>query len=118
MIIYLPLGTNRGSHKGTSILEEFLDSILISRGIAVVTGAGNEGTALLHGSGTIKPDGQVTTHEFNIDENQKIIIEIWIQIPSIASIEIVSPTGELQEQFNLSLEKEIDMILQLSVLRC
>ncbi len=37
----------------------------------LVTGAGNEGTALLHGSGTIKPDGQVTTHEFNIDENQK-----------------------------------------------
>ncbi|MGU8346079.1 S8 family peptidase [Clostridium perfringens] len=94
MIIYLPLGTNRGSHKGTSMLEEFLDSILINRGIALVTGAGNEGTALLHGSGTIKPDGQVTTHEFNIDENQKkIIIEVWVQIPSIASIEIVSPTG-------------------------
>lgn len=94
MIIYLPLGTNRGSHNGTSILEEFLDSILISRGIAVVTGAGNEGAALLHGSGIIKPDGQVTTHEFNIDKNQKkIIIEIWIQIPSIASIEINSPTG-------------------------
>ena len=94
MIIYLPLGTNRGSHKGTSMLEEFLDSILINRGIALITGSGNEGTALLHGSGTIKPNGQVTTHEFNIDENQKkIIIEAWIQIPSIASVEIVSPTG-------------------------
>lgn len=94
MIIYLPLGTNRGSHKGTSILEEFLDSILISRGIAVVTGTGNEGLALLHGSGIIKAGDEPTTHEFNIDKNQKkIIIEIWIEIPNIASIEINSPTG-------------------------
>lgn len=94
MIIYMPLGTNRGSHKGTSVLEEFLESILISRGIAVVTGAGNEGTALIHGSGIIKPDRQVTTHEFIIDKNQKKInIEVWIETPVIASLEVISPTG-------------------------
>ncbi|HHD2752677.1 TPA: S8 family peptidase [Clostridium perfringens] len=94
MIIYMPLGTNRGSHKGASVLEEFLESILISRGIAVVTGAGNEGAALLHGSGIIKAGRQATTHEFNIDKNQKKInIEIWIETPIIASLEIISPTG-------------------------
>lgn len=94
MIIYMPLGTNRGSHKGTSILEEFLESILISRGISLVTGAGNEGTAFLHGSGIVKAKGEVTTHEFIIDKNQKKInIEIWIETPIIASLEVISPTG-------------------------
>lgn len=94
MIIYIPLGTNRGSHNGANVLEEFLESILINRGIAVVTGAGNQGSALLHGSGIIKPSGQETSHEFTIGENQKKInIEIWIGIPSVASLEVVSPTG-------------------------
>lgn len=94
MIIYIPLGTNRGSHKGTNILEEFLESILINRGIAIVTGSGNQGSALLHGSGSILANGQETSHEFIIGENQKKInIEIWMEVPSIASLEVISPTG-------------------------
>ena len=42
MVIYFPLGSNLGNHKGNGILEQFIESISSSSGIVVVTGTGNQ----------------------------------------------------------------------------
>ena len=42
IVIYLPVGSNLGSHKGDGILEQFIDFICLNSGIAVDTGCGNE----------------------------------------------------------------------------
>lgn len=95
MVIYFPLGSNLGSHKGNGILEQFIDSISRRSGIAIVTGAGNQGSAGCHTSGIIpQVNGSRTIQLFMSPEQKNIIAEIWIDSPNIMSLEIISPSGE------------------------
>lgn len=95
MVIYFPLGSNLGSHRGNGILEQFIDSISRKSGIAVVTGAGNQGAGGFHTSGTIpQVNASRTIQLFMSPEQKNILAEIWIDSPNIMSLEIVSPSGE------------------------
>ena len=53
MVIYFPLGSNLGSHKGNGILEQYMELISRNSGIAIVTGSGNQGASGTHTSGII-----------------------------------------------------------------
>lgn len=95
IVIYFPLGSNLGSHKGNGILEQFMDSISRHSGIAIVTGTGNEGSSGCHSSGTIPQFNTSRTIQLFMSPEQKnIIAEIWIDAPNIMSLEIISPSGE------------------------
>ncbi len=95
MVIYFPLGSNLGSHKGNGILEQFIDSISRRSGMAIVTGAGNQGAAGCHTSGIIpQVNASRTIQLFMSPEQKNIIAEIWIDSPNIMSLEIISPSGE------------------------
>lgn len=95
MVIYIPLGTNSGNHKGSGILEEYIDQMTIVEKIVVVTGAGNEGVARGHTSGNINSEGDISVIQLNVSPEQKsLIIEIWVDCPNIMSLDIVSPSGE------------------------
>ena len=99
MVIYFPLGSTLGNHKKEGALEELIDSISSSRGIAVVTGTGNERDAGGHASGIVSKVSGVQAQAGIIEleaspEQKNIWIQIWIDMPNIMSVEIVSPSGE------------------------
>ncbi|ADL51298.1 S8 family peptidase [Clostridium cellulovorans] len=95
MVIYFPLGTNSGNHKGVGIIEEFIEEISKNSGIVLVTGAGNQGAKGEHTSGIISQVGEKKVIELNVSPEQKsLVVEIWVEPPNIMSLDIVSPSGE------------------------
>ena len=95
MVIYLPLGSTLGNHKGNGILEEYIESITGTSGIVLVTGTGNERDSGGHTSGVISKVGEIGVMELQVSPEQKHLwVDIWIEFPNIMSLEIVSPSGE------------------------
>lgn len=94
LVVLLPLGSNNGNHKGENIFDSFLESISSNVGIVIVTGAGNEGNNGGHVSGTIS-NTDIEVINLLVQENQKYMsLEIWVDLPSIVDINLVSPSGE------------------------
>ena len=95
MVIYIPLGTNAGNHKGTGILEEFIDYISVTQGIVAVTGSGNEGGSGRHASGIIESLSATSLIYLSVSPNQRFLeIEIWVETPDIMTVDVISPAGE------------------------
>ncbi|PRR83177.1 S8 family peptidase [Clostridium vincentii] len=95
MVIYLPLGTTMGNHKGTGILEDFIELISASSGIVVVTGVGNERDSGGHTSGIIDGVNGFAAMEIVVSPEQKSLwVDTWISVPDIMSLDIISPSGE------------------------
>ena len=95
MVIYLPLGSTLGNHKGNGILEEYIESITGTSGIVLVTGTGNERDSGGHTSGVISKVGEIGAMELQVSPEQKHLwVDIWVEFPNIMSLEIVSPSGE------------------------
>ena len=95
IVIYFPIGSNFGSHKGNGILEQYMESICIASGIAIVTGAGNQGVSGCHTSGIISQVNESGIIQLYVSPEQKYIAtEIWIDAPNIMSLQIISPSGE------------------------
>lgn len=106
IVIYLPVGSNLGSHKGNGILEQFIDVICLNSGIAVVTGAGNECVEGGHASGTMSSDNSTSVMQLTVSPEQKDLwIEIWVDTPNIMSIDIISPSGENTNMLNALINK-------------
>lgn len=95
MVIYFPLGSNFGNHKGNGILDEFIEAISISGRIVVVCGTGNQCGKGAHTSGVISEVGDIGTIEVQVSPKQiDLWVEIWSDLPNIMTLEIVSPSGE------------------------
>lgn len=95
IVFFFPLGTNSGSHNGGNILEKYIDAMSFSNGITIVTGAGNERDKGSHASGSFTNENPIRTIDLVVSPEQTaIIVEIWVDIPNIASIDIISPSGE------------------------
>ncbi|PRR81446.1 S8 family peptidase [Clostridium vincentii] len=95
MVIYFPLGSTLGSHKGNGILEQYIESICRNSGIAFVTGAGNERALGEHSSGSMTEVGQIRVMELDVSPEQNDLwVEIWVDVPNIMSLNIISPSGE------------------------
>lgn len=95
MVIYFPLGSNLGSHDGENFLDQYIQKMLINRGIALVTGAGNERLKGEHTFGLISQAGEVSEVEIDVSPEKKDLwLEAWVYAPNIMSVEIISPSGE------------------------
>ncbi|MGG7177465.1 S8 family peptidase [Clostridium paraputrificum] len=95
LVILLPLGTSLGNHKGNSIMDKYIKSISINTGIVIVTGSGNEGNEGGHTSGLIQNVGDSKTIELIIsNEDKNLIVDFWIDLPNVVSINVISPSGE------------------------
>lgn len=95
VVVLLPLGSNNGDHKGNNLFDGYIESISSNVGIIIVTGAGNEGNRDGHVSGVIRNSDEVETINLFVEENQRYMaMEIWIDLPSIIDINLVSPSGE------------------------
>lgn len=95
MVIYLPLGTTLGNHRGYGFFEEYINNLSNNRGIAIVTGTGNEANTSGHTSGTISQKNTFKDIQLYISEEQKYLrLEVWVTKPNIFSLEVISASGE------------------------
>ena len=123
MSVLLPLGTNWGGHEGLSSIEQDIDFFSSRRGLAFVTNTGNQGASLIHVDGRFLESKTLQVVEFIVGENEdNLVLMLWIKRPDKISISIISPSGEIVEpspsiplhQFevaNLVLENSIISIL-------
>ena len=99
LVILLPMGTNSGAHDGSSLIERYIDEISKERGVAVVTGTGNNGDTNTHTSGKFENQGEIKNIELKVGENQRNLdLQIWGRKPDKLSIGLISPSGELIEK--------------------
>lgn len=96
VVIYIPLGTNMGSHTGNSIIETTINNYSSRIGTVIVTPTGNEGNTETHTEGVIEKSGDYKDIQIRIGAKQKILpIEIWINKPNRMILSIISPSGEI-----------------------
>lgn len=96
--ILIGLGTNSGSHTGSSALEAYINSIGILKRRAVTVSAGNEGVAGHHFMGNVIENESYDTIEINVTNNDSFTLEIWGQVPNIYSVALEIPGGEYIER--------------------
>lgn len=105
IVVFIPLGTNLGSHDGNNTLDTIIDGYSIRRGVVFVTGTGNEGISEVHTSGKFEKAEEINTIELKVDTNQKnIVLQIWAKKPDKVSVEILSPSGETSSKISAKVE--------------
>lgn len=110
LVIVIGVGSTEGSHDGTNLLSRYIADISSYRGIAVVTGTGNEGASEGHYRGQIENKGDITNVELVIPREIPVLsFKIWVLKPSRMSINIISPSGE-QSRFILAKINQIDRV--------
>ena len=98
LVICLAVGTNMGSHTGTSNLSTFLNEMSTFPGTAFVVAAGNETGYGHHYRGSTSPGTQVHQVELNIGETTRgFSMEFWAQNTAAYTIGFRSPSGEVIE---------------------
>lgn len=96
IVILIGLGTNMGSHDGSSNLDRYLDLIGDTVGVAVVTAAGNEANRGHHYNGIDEAGREYEDVEINVGENVRgFTLELWARTPNLYSVAFISPGGEL-----------------------
>ncbi|MDO5417207.1 MAG: S8 family peptidase, partial [Lachnospiraceae bacterium] len=119
LVICISLGTNSGSHEGTSPLGYTLQSSSQYIGIITVAAAGNEAGLAHHYFGTI-PGGQPYEDvEIRAAEGERgFTAEFWSDVTDLYTIGFVSPSGETISRIPLNLGKEsrISFLLEPTVI--
>ncbi|MGN0395880.1 MAG: S8 family peptidase, partial [Coprococcus sp.] len=96
--LLIGLGTNSGSHTGSSALETYINNMGMKPGIAVSVAAGNEGVAGHHFAGIVAENESYDIVEINVTNNDSFTLEIWGQVPNIYSVALEIPGGEYIER--------------------
>lgn len=95
MVIFIGVGSTEGSHDGTNLVSRYITSLGNNRGLCCVAGVGNEGDSQGHASGYIKSVGDIKVVDLKIPREIKYFnFNIWVRRPNVASINVISPTGE------------------------
>lgn len=96
VVIYIPLGTNIGSHSGNGIIESSIYNYSGRIGTVIITPTGNQGNTETHTEGEIEKTGDYKDIQIRVGANQKRLpIEIWINQPNRVILSIISPSGEI-----------------------
>lgn len=107
LVVLLPLGTNSGNHKGEHMLDDYIQSITSNIGIAVVSGTGNEAIENGHVSGIMQNKDDEEVVDVIIAKGQKdFFLEIWVDLPNIAEVSLISPSGQSTDFIQVALNVE------------
>lgn len=97
LVTLIGLGTNSGSHTGTSPLSQVTRSYSGAFGIATVIAAGNETGLAHHYSGSVPPDQDREDVELRVGEEESrrgFVVELWSSDTDLYSVGFISPGGE------------------------
>ena len=96
LVIFIPLGSNMGSHTGNGVVETIINNYSTEAATVAVVPVGNQGNTDTHTEGIIEKSGDIKDIEIRIGEKQKNLpIIIWINKPNRVKLSIISPTGEI-----------------------
>ena len=96
LVLFIPMGSNMGSHTGNGIDESIIDNYSTQAETVIVVPVGNQGNTDTHTEGIIEKAGDIKDIEIRIGERQKNLpITIWINKPNRVKLSIISPTGEI-----------------------
>lgn len=99
IVICLGVGTNLGGHEGEGILDEYLGYVENLSGICVVVPTGNEANYSGHYRGEEASMGEYDDVEIRVGEGERgFALELWSKAPSVFSIGLTSPSGEVIER--------------------
>lgn len=74
-----------------------------TRGLCIVSASGDEGNTQTHTSGRLLFAGDTKEIEIEItNEEESLEIQIWINKPDTAKVSIISPTGEVSKEVEVS----------------
>ncbi|WP_434799022.1 S8 family serine peptidase [Terrisporobacter vanillatitrophus] len=104
-----------GSNNIVAISDRDLTELTFyERGVCLVNAAGNEGNTDTHNSGRLLYKNDVKTIELEVNEfEESINIEIWFNKPDIARAAVLSPSGELTRDVDVSIASAVSGILDL-----
>lgn len=95
LVICIGLGTNMGSHAGTSPLSFYLNTIGTIAGRCIVIAAGNEANQGHHFYGTLSQEGEYQDAELRVAEGERgLMMQLWSNSPDVLSVSLISPSGE------------------------
>lgn len=105
VVIVLGIGTNLGSHNGTSPLASYLNIVAGRRSRAIVVCGGNEGDKEHHYENVV-PD----IVEIRVSEEMKgFCLELWGTLPDIHAIRVRSPGGETSQEIDFRGREDRDI---------
>lgn len=110
VVIVLGLGTNMGSHDGTSALDSYLNTVAGRRSRAVVVGGGNEGDKEHHYEHSMPSNVEIRVE----DPMKGFCVELWGSLPDVYSVSIRSPGGEVTPviDFRNGIDRRINFIFE------
>lgn len=95
LVICIALGSNFGDHVGGGQLGVCLEELANSRGLCVVTAAGNENGRSHHYLSPVLQPRERTQVEINVNEGQQgMSVSMWSSPPEVFSVSVISPSGE------------------------
>ena len=96
VVVFIPLGSNMGSHTGNGIVETSISNYSNQAATVVIVPTGNQGNTDTHTEGIIEKVGDTKDIEIRVGGKQKNLpIEIWIDKPNRVKLSIISPSGEI-----------------------
>ncbi|WP_346898754.1 S8 family peptidase [Clostridium sp. UBA7503] len=121
MSILISAGTNWGGHEGITSIEEDINFFSTRKGLIFVTNTGNQGASLTHGYGRFIKSNTLQTLEIIVGENENnLVLMLWVQRPDVISIEIISPNGEIAKPIQSGLVsskfEQVNLILENSII--
>jgi len=117
--ICIGLGTNQGSHDGSSPISDMILTYANRTGIAIIVAAGNEGSSGHHYYGTVDPKIGFDLVEFQVAEGEQgFLMELWGSLPGTYSIDITSPNGEYVPRILPKLQeyRRIDFVFEKTII--
>lgn len=115
LVLCLGLGSNQGSHSGSSPLDSMLFVTDQYRGIHAVTAAGNEAGKAHHFYGTAANSGAYEAVEILVEPGTSgFCAELWGQPPEVYAVGFESPLGEVIQKLppRISFSENISFILE------
>lgn len=107
IVILLGLGTNQGSHTGTSPLGLQIQNSSRYVGIVTVVAGGNETGFRHHYLGQMTQNQEYEDVEIRVAPDEAgFILELWGMEPELYSVGFVSPTGETIQRIPILLGRE------------
>ena len=102
LVINLSFSTNDGSHKGSSLFEQYINTVCRLEPISFVVAAGNEGDRAHHVGGIVKEEQSILV---NISQGERgIILQIYKEIINNFIIEIINPSSSTSGKIILNEE--------------
>lgn len=93
VVIGISLGSNFGSHKGTTFFERYIAYISQVSGVGILAAVGNEGNKSHHFFKNLTDDSQQDV-EISVAEGTKgFSINIWSNPPDRVSFSLITPLG-------------------------